>query len=175
MRTAMKQQCYLWSVWLTWLALPLPVLVVALRSGWLAAVLVLVVGVAAQLVYVRNFPRLSGLLGYGSVTDEVPSGPATGERPANVTLYTASLCPFCPIVRQRLQALQRDLEFELSEVDVTLKPDLLRRKGIRAVPVVEVDGRMLHGNATSAQLLELLSPEEPGHRVPADPVARSER
>lgn len=161
----MKQQCYLWNVWLTWLSIPLLVIVVRLRLSWAAAAMVLVVVVLAQLAYVRFFPHLSRLIGYGSVEDEAPPASASAARPTSVTLYTASLCPFCPIVRNRLQALQRDLGFDLSEVDVTLRPDLLRIKGIRGVPVVEVDGRFLHGNATTAQLVELMSP--PGRPQPS--------
>ena len=42
--------------------------------------------------------------------------------------------------------------FSLQEVDVTLRPVILVAKGIRAVPVVEVGGRRLDGNATSEQL-----------------------
>jgi hypothetical protein len=43
------------------------------------------------------------------------------------------------------------MSFNLQEVDVTLRPVFLVAKGIRAVPVVEVGGRRLDGNATSEQ------------------------
>lgn len=46
--------------------------------------------------------------------------------------------------------------FELETIDVTLKPELLRRKGILAVPVVEVGGRRIVGHATSRQLADLI-------------------
>lgn len=63
-----------------------------------------------------------------------------------MTLYTAVGCPFCPLVKQRLLALQVQMGFELEEVDVTLKPDLLIAKGIRAVPVVEVGEQRVVGS-----------------------------
>jgi hypothetical protein len=40
------------------------------------------------------------------------------------------------------------MSFSLQEVDVTLPPVILVAKGIRAVPVLEVGGRRLDGNAT---------------------------
>jgi hypothetical protein len=49
------------------------------------------------------------------------------------------------------------MSFSLQEVDVTPRPVILVQKGIRAVPVVEVGGRRLDGNATSEQLADLIS------------------
>jgi hypothetical protein len=49
------------------------------------------------------------------------------------------------------------MNFSLEEVDITLRPGILVAKGIRAVPVVEVGDRRLDGNATSAQLADLIS------------------
>jgi glutaredoxin len=72
-------------------------------------------------------------------------------------LYTANVCPFCPIVRQRLAALQHTLDFELSEVDVTFQQALIKQKGIRSVPVIEADGRRWIGNATTAELVSFLT------------------
>jgi hypothetical protein len=45
----------------------------------------------------------------------------------------------------------------LIEADVTFRPGLIREKRLRSVPVVEVNGRTRVGNATSAQLAELLA------------------
>ena len=161
----MKQQCLLWSVWLTWVALPVVALPAFLLVGWPGALAVVVAGVGWQLLYLRLFPRLSAAMGYGSVAD-VAADPA-GAPPAakRVTLYTASLCPFCPLVRARLANLQQRLGFELSEIDVTLRPELVRSKNLRAVPVVEANGRFWVGNATSAELLAFLAEAE---EVPAN-------
>jgi len=151
-----KQQCYLWAVWLTWLGLPALAVILGLSVGWSAGVFVLLVGVVAQVAYIRWFPHLSRWVGYGSVADErVESMPPRST--TKVTLYTANVCPFCPLVRERLQRLHQELGFELNEVDVTFRPALVQSKGFRAVPVVEIDGRHVVGNATSAQLAALLT------------------
>jgi glutaredoxin len=56
--------------------------------------------------------------------------------------------------------LQRNLDFEFEEVDITFRPDLIREKGFRSVPIIEVDGRFWVGNATSAQLAAFLTGNE---------------
>lgn len=125
-------------------------------SGWWASLFILAVGVLAQIIYIRVFPKISRSLGYGSVED-VPSEAHSPTIPVSkVALYTANVCPFCPIVRQRLVELQPTLRFELLEVDVTFQPGLTRDKGIRSVPVVETEGRLWFGNGTTAQLVSFL-------------------
>ncbi len=151
-----KQQCSLWAVWLTWLGLPALAVIVGLGLGWPAGVFVLLVGVVAQLGYVRWFPRISRWVGYGSVADELVDVVSSSSG-ARVTLYTANVCPFCPLVRDRLERLRPKLGFELREVDVTFRPALVQSKGFRAVPVVEVDDRQVVGNVTSAQLVAFLA------------------
>jgi len=152
-----KQQCYLWSVWLTWVGLPALAIGIGVVRGWWAAVVVLLVGVFAQTLYVMVFPRVSRWLGYGSVEDVPAESALQTEAIAKVTLYTASVCPFCPIVKRRLIELQRNLGFELVEVDITFEPGLIREKGFRSVPVIELDGRYWFGNATSSQLAAFIS------------------
>ena len=58
--------------------------------------------------------------------------------PVTVNFYSFFSCPFCPIVLARLHALQRQMDFVLTTIDVTLKPQVLATKKIRSVPVVEV-------------------------------------
>jgi glutaredoxin len=152
----MKQQCYLAAVWLTWLGLPLLALVVGLRAGWVTAIVVLLVGVFGQVFYIRWFPYMSRWMGYGSVSDVAANPASIPPRSPRVTLYTANVCPFCPIVKRRLAELGRHSQFEVEEVDVTFRPDLIRAKGLRSVPVVEANGQVLVGNATSEQLAEFL-------------------
>ena len=153
----MEQRCHLTAVWLTWLGLPLGAVVVGVRLGWAAAGAVLLVGIIGQVLYLRWFPRVSRWLGYGSVAD-VAAGlaPVPLGRLPHVTLYTANVCPFCPIVKRRLAELQRQAGFEVEEIDVTFRPDVVRAKGLRSVPVVEANGHVLVGNATSAQLADFL-------------------
>jgi len=153
----MEQRCHLAAVWLTWLGLPLLAIVVGVRVGWEAAGAVLLVGVVAQILYIRWFPSVSRWIGYGSV-DDVPAAPASvsAGRLPRVTLYTANVCPFCPILKRRLAELQRHSPFEVEEVDVTFRPDVIRARGLRSVPAIEANGRLLVGNATSAQLADFL-------------------
>lgn len=152
----MKQQCFLWSVWLTWIALPVVALLAFFLAGWPAALAVVVAGVGWQLLYMRFFPRLSSAMGYGSVADVAADAAGAPLAAKRVTLYTANLCPFCPLVRARLASLQQRLGFELTEIDVTFRPELVTSRNLRAVPVIEADGRIWVGNATSAQLLAFL-------------------
>jgi glutaredoxin len=154
----MEQRCHLAAVWLTWLGLPLLAIVVGVRIGWAAGAAVLAVGVIGQVLYVRWFPHMSRWVGYGSVADVAahPVAMPAGRLP-RVTLYTANVCPFCPIVKRRLADLQPQLGFEVEEVDVTFRPDVIRARKLRSVPVVEVNGRLLVGNATSAQLADFLA------------------
>lgn len=155
----MEQRCPLVNVWLAWLGLPVLALVVGLRAGWIAGGVVLAASVGFQALSIRWFPRMSRLLGYGSVAD-VAAGSVTLTMPAavtRVTFYTANVCPFCPIVRRRLVALQQQLGFAIEEIDVTFRPDLIRAKGLKSVPVIEANGQILVGNATSQQLATLLT------------------
>jgi glutaredoxin len=114
-------------------------------------------GVFAQIAYIRIFPQISQWLGYGTVNDVTVEPPRQHAGVSKVTLYTANVCPFCPIVRQRLADLEGKLGFELSEVDVTFQPGLPKEKGIRSVPVVETAGRLWIGNATTAQIVSFLT------------------
>ncbi len=152
----MKQQCYLVNVWFTWLGLPLLAVAMGMYAGWWAGVFVLAVGIFAQVLYIRIFPSVSRWLGYGSVEDEPAVAPHKGNGVTKVTLYTANVCPFCPIVRQRLANIQREMGFVVEEVDVTFRPELIKAKGFRSVPVIEANGKYWVGNATSAQLVEFL-------------------
>ncbi len=174
----MKQKCYMAMLYANWV-LYLGGVVVGLALGSLAFVVVWALGVPLFMwVYVRAFPRISRLVGYGTVHDEAapaaselagaagsePAGAAGSPnepRPAEVTLYTALGCPFCPIVENRLVELAKQAGFTLRKVDVTLRPGVLKEKGILAVPVVEVGEERLIGNATSRQLADLLDAGRP--------------
>src|SRR5512147_3040950 len=141
----MEQRCQLAAVWLTWLGLPLLAVVIAIRLGVVAALAALAVAIAGQVLYLSWFPYISRWMGYGSV-DDTPADPRQlAAHLPRVTLYTANVCPFCPIVKRRLAELQRHSRFEVVEVDVTFRPEIIRAKGLRSVPVLEADGRLLVG------------------------------
>lgn len=153
----MKQECKLIMVWFTWIGIPVLALIMGILQGWPAAVAVLIIGVFAQVYYVKVFPKFSHLLGYGSIEDVAADIVPEIKVLSKVILYTANVCPFCPIVRQRLTGLQKDLEFKLEEMDITFKPNLIKEKGFQSVPIIEKDGKYLFGNATSAQIIEFLT------------------
>ena len=153
----MKQECKLVMVWLAWLGIPALALGMGAIQGWWASVFIFIVGVFGQVFYIKIFPRISKWLGYGSVEDVAILLAEKIKISSIVTLYTANVCPFCPIVKQRLIELQSNLEFKLNEVDITFKPNLIKEKGFRSVPIIEMDGEYWFGNATSVQLLSFLT------------------
>src|SRR5581483_3383145 len=109
-------------------------------------------------LYVRQFPRISRSMGYGDVSDRPAAAPPRVAAGPGVTIYTAIGCPFCPLVEQRLEALQKSMGFPFEKIDVTLRPALLASKGIRSVPVVEIGDTRLTGLMTTEQLAAALSP-----------------
>lgn len=151
----MKQQCYMAMIYLNWLVLAGGLGFFVIKGLYGFAVLWLVLIPLAMWGYVRVFPSISQLMGYGRIEDQ--PAPNVAHVPTKVTLYMALGCPFCPVVRRRLMALRETMEFSLEEIDVTFRPGVLIAKGIRAVPVVEAGERFLAGNATSEQLAELIS------------------
>lgn len=160
MKQLLPQECPLIFLYFTW-ALYLAGLIffpvrgeLLLAGAWLFAVPLAVWG------YVRVFPRISHFLGYGRVDDLAATNtPRSGQ---TVTMYSSLGCPFCPLVEKRLRALEKDMGFEFRYVDVTLKPELVRGKGIRSVPVIEVDGRRLVGHATTQELASLIAGDPEG-------------
>ena len=54
-----------------------------------------------------------------------------------MVLYTTESCPRCKVLKMKLEA--KSIEYtEVSDMDVIIK------KGIKSVPVLEVDGEMLN-------------------------------
>jgi glutaredoxin len=152
-----KQQCYIAFVYGSWIILLGGFIYFLIRGDILGGVFWVVFIALFLWLYVRYFPAVSKIMGYGSVADQ----PATEIQPskAKVTLYTGVGCPFCPLVKRRLQDLQTKMGFELEEKDVTLKPDLVVAKGIRALPVIEIGEVRWVGNATSEQLARFVANE----------------
>jgi glutaredoxin len=150
-----KQQCYLAMIYLNWIVLVGGLGLFLFRGFYVFALLWLALIPLAMWAYIRVFPSISQLMGYGRIDDQPAQ--SVVRVPTKVTLYTALGCPFCPLVKRRLMALRERMDFSLEEIDVTLKPGVLIAKGIRAVPVIEAGDRRLVGNATSEQLAELIA------------------
>jgi thiol-disulfide isomerase/thioredoxin len=151
----MKQQCHISMIYLTWAMYAGGLVYFGWRGRWVLA-LVWLAGVPLfEWLYIRKFPSLSRSMGYGPIVDE-GAGPA-GNAPANMVLYTALGCPFCPLIEQRLEDLRKQMGFTLEKINVTLRPDLLAAKGIRSVPVVEAGARLLFGLVTTKELAEAIA------------------
>jgi glutaredoxin len=150
----MKQQCHVSFVYLSWIIYAAGIVFYMLRGAYIQAGVWIVMIPLFLWVYVRWFPKFSRSMGYGEIEDT----PAREVKKTDVqvTLYTGAGCPFCPIIKRKLVELQKRMGFELQVVDITLKPDMLFKKGIRSLPVVEVGDKVLIGNATSEQLAELI-------------------
>lgn len=123
--------------------------------NWHVLILWLVLLPCALWLGQKLSPLTAKWRGYGSLTDTLPSQVA--RTPVEVTVYSHNGCPFCPVLRRRLKALQRQMDFTLEEIDLTLKPQVAANKGIQSVPVVEVGGRRLLGNATTERLAEFIA------------------
>jgi glutaredoxin len=159
------QQCNTYSLAFSWIGYMVGFVVLAYLRYWVVAALWLVAVPCVRWVLFHNFPSVSRFLGYGRIIDKFPA--IVGKAPVTVTFYTFFGCPFCPIVLARLKTLQKQMDFTLETVDLTLKPQLVLSKGFRSGPVVEVGNRRLIGNSTSERLAELLSPAQPAKPLAA--------
>lgn len=58
-------------------------------------------------------------------------------------LYTKTVCPKCMFVKNQLD--QKNVEYEVVNIDTETKAaDVLRDSNIMAVPVLELDGKLLN-------------------------------
>lgn len=150
------QQCAVPGLVLSWLVYFAGLIVFFIaKRDWAVGAAWLVLLPSVRWALYHYFPSLSRFLGYGRVDDQLPA--RVIRAPIAVRFYSFFSCPFCPIVLQRLEALQKDMGFTLEKIDVTFHLQLMMSKGIRSVPVVEVGDRRLVGNATSEQLAAFVS------------------
>lgn len=149
-----EQQCNVSGLALSWLGYLAALVYFAYARSWVVGGLFLILVPCVRWALFRFFPSVSRFLGYGRVDDQMPRSTSTAR--VAVTFYSFFSCPFCPIVLRRLESLQQTMKFTLEKIDVTLKPQVVVSKGIRSVPVVEVGGKQLVGNVTTAQLAEFI-------------------
>ena len=156
---ASKQSCTVGSLYFSWIKLaviyPAVLVYLGYRGAWVGFLMCLVLIPCCRWAYLRFFPRISEWIGYGRVEDHLPS--SVNKAPVEVTYYSFLGCPFCPIVERRLEALQQEMGFTLTRVDLTLRPQMAADKGIQSVPLVEVGKDRLVGNATTEQLARLIA------------------
>jgi glutaredoxin len=156
-----EQQCNVVGLALGWIGYVVGMGYFTYHHQWVVVLLWMAGVPGLRWALYHFFPRISRFLGYGRIADTLPSTPPLHANPqaapVAVNFYTFFSCPFCPIVLARLQALQQQMGFTLTMIDVTLKPQTLMTKGIRSVPVVEVGEHRLVGNSTTDQLAALIA------------------
>jgi glutathione S-transferase len=87
-----------------------------------------------------------------------------------LTLYDAARCPYC--ARVRIALAEKDVEFEVVEVDLQNRPAWIYEKNATGrVPVIEDDGWVLPESAVIMEYLEERYPEPP--LLAADPADRA--
>jgi len=98
----------------------------------------LVVLVQSQDALLAGALMAAGMLAaLGTSALDIEGAPPTV--PPSLLLYTRPECSLCEEARALLDAMRRDVPFDLWEVDVSAKPDLEARYGTR-VPVALVRG-----------------------------------
>jgi glutaredoxin len=156
--TAQKQKCTVLSLYVSGavgvILYAAGAIFFVYRHSWNEFLLWLVLLPCLKWAYLRLFPRISKWTSYGRVDDKLPA--SVKRAGVAVTYYSLLGCPFCPIVERRLKTLQKEMDFTLTRVDLTLKPQISASKGIRSVPVVEAGEDRLIGNATTEQLAQLI-------------------
>ena len=157
--TNKKQQCTLTNLYFGVLVFAIlyagGLVFYAYKGNWPVLLSWLVLLPCARWVGLRLAPLTSKWRGYGSADDKLPA--SVNKAHVEVTFYSHNGCPFCPILKRRLEALQKEMDFTLKEIDLTLKPQIATSKGIKSVPVVEVGSERLVGNATTEQLAQLIA------------------
>jgi hypothetical protein len=165
---AKKQQCQVTGLILSWVGYLAGLAYMGFERHWRGGLAWLVLVPSIRWALFHYFSSISHFLGYGRVDDKHPVRVSRAR--VAVTFYSFFSCPFCPIVWQRLEALQKEMDFTLERIDITLRPQLVMSKRISAVPVVEVGKDRLVGNATTEQLAELIGLAGLPGLVPPQPV-----
>src|SRR5947207_5879152 len=154
----MKQQCGLPRLYIAVVMFAIiyagGVVFFAYKKNWPALVLWLILTPCARWASIRLSALTTKLRGHGSVEDKLPS--SVNKAHIEVAFYSHNGCPYCPIVKRRLEALQKEMDFTLTKTDLTFQPQIAAKKGIRSVPVVEVGNERLIGNSTTEQMAQLI-------------------
>lgn len=156
---ARKQECTVQSLYYSWAVFATVYLVglvfFASKAHWMGLLGWLVLLPCARWASLKLSRQMSRWKVYGNVDDKLPA--SVEKARVEVTYYSLLGCPFCPIVKQRLETLQKEMDFTLTKIDLTLKPQMAASRGIQSVPVVEVGKERLMGNATTEQLAQLIA------------------
>jgi hypothetical protein len=76
-----------------------------------------------------------------------------------ILFYSRPGCCICEEAFDDLESVQRDIPFELVEIDIDASPELIAEYGVR-IPVVKLGDRVLFEHfVNTARLREILSEE----------------
>src|SRR5438105_4388934 len=127
-----KQECKIFGLALSWILYAVGMAWLGFKRNWTGELLWVFLLPSVRWVSFQHFTSISRFLGYGPIADMLPIS-VSKTSVAVVTFYRFFSCPFCPIVLQRLEALQKQMGFTLEEIDITRNPQILMSKGIRSV------------------------------------------
>lgn len=88
---------------------------------------------------------------------------------ARIVLHQLEISPFCDKVRRVLAF--KELDFEVHDVPMAKLSSLRKLAPPGKVPILEIDGRILHDSSDICRALDALTPEPP--LFPADPLERA--
>ena len=117
----LKQQCHISFIYLSWVIFIAGLAFFLISANYIVFIAWLLGVPLFQWLYIVNFPKLSTMMGYGSVNDKSPIKYKRIE--TEVTFYTGLGCPFCPIVKKRLidslwVESEKNVHTELSDFEV---------------------------------------------------------
>lgn len=73
----------------------------------------------------------------------------------NITLYKSSLCPRCHMASKHLSTyVKQNNSVTITEVDVVIHPLHAWKEGIRFIPAIKIDDRILCGVYLSRHQIE---------------------
>ena len=82
-----------------------------------------------------------------------------------ITLYRSAICPRCHMARKHLIGLQKQYgEFFIEEVDIMVNPLRTWQDGIRMIPALKIDDKILSGLYLGREAIEKFITEETRHQ-----------
>lgn len=82
-----------------------------------------------------------------------------------ITFYRSALCPRCHMAGKHLLALQKQYgDFHIDEVDIMVNPLRTWQDGIRMIPAIKIDAKILSGLYLGREAIEQFITSETGNQ-----------